>query len=279
MAVAAGTHLLPRTAAGWAALLERALRLRPDELRLPEHFFLNDVRSGHRFSHLEKKITPKRERQNAVLVLLSPSSGVPGGAFQEMCISLTKRTAKLRRHKNQMSFPGGRVDSGETPITAAQRETMEEVGIDASSYDVMGELHTIPGVDDSSIVPIVAVADSALEPRCNSPEEVASIHYVHLSRLLLDSEHTHCRLMKWRSAMFGLPAHFPCFFASASQAVPCGDVLSTQDVPSIPEDAGLFPMLPDDFPGELVWGLTAFIICELLARLSTILMQNHPQEV
>ncbi len=37
-------------------------------------------------------------------------------------ILLTKRNARLTKHAGQVSFPGGRIDAGETPEAAALRE-------------------------------------------------------------------------------------------------------------------------------------------------------------
>ncbi|KEG12205.1 MutT 8-oxo-dGTP pyrophosphohydrolase-like protein [Trypanosoma grayi] len=279
MSVAAGAHFLPRSVVEWTALVRSSLQLRLDQLHLPEHFFYKELGNGRRFSHLQTCAVPRHTRENAVLVLLSPPAGGMENGFREMCITLTKRTDKLRRHGGQISFPGGTVDAGEMPAAAAQRETVEEVGIDALAYDIIGSLHPISTVDGGSCVhPYVAVAASSVAPTCASPDEVASIHYLHLSRLLLDSQHTHCRLIKLRSLTSQNPAHFPCFFASASQTVPSGNVCPTENVPGMPEDEGLAPMLPEDYPGELVWGITAFVLCELLVRLSTALEQMHPKE-
>ena len=41
---------------------------------------------------------------------------------------LTRRSRHLRNHKGEISFPGGRIDPGETPAEAALREAHEEVG-------------------------------------------------------------------------------------------------------------------------------------------------------
>ncbi|RNF23037.1 NUDIX hydrolase [Trypanosoma conorhini] len=280
MAAAGATHLLPRTTSEWVALLKRAMQLRPDELHIPEHFYVRDLHTGSRYSHLWDPLQKQCRREGATLVLLSPPSEFTGGGFQEMCITLTKRTSNLRYHKNQISFPGGGVEHGEAPVAAAQRETMEEVGIGASSYSVIGNLHPSYSLDGGyKVFPVVAVADTAVEPICNCPDEVASIHYLHLSRLLLDSARTHCRLIKWYSSRSPKPAHFPCFFAGSSQSVASGDVCPSQNTPSIPEDGGFLPMLEEDFPGELVWGITSFATCELLMRLAKALALSKPGEI
>ncbi|ORC93189.1 MutT 8-oxo-dGTP pyrophosphohydrolase-like protein [Trypanosoma theileri] len=279
MIATAGVQVLPRTVAEWMTLMRTALQLRLDELPIPEHFYLKRLDTGNRFLPMQMTTSSSshhKRRNSAVLLLLSPPLGSVEGEFQELCITLTKRTTKVRRHKGQMSFPGGTVDDGETNLEAAQRETMEEVGIDASAYSVMGSLHPIISLDGNSYIhPFVAIANSPVSPICQSPNEVTSIHYLHLSRLLLNSEQTHYRLLKYISSSSPVPTHFPCFFASDSQVTYCNEAHPSQNVIPLREDTGLSPLLPVDFPGELVWGLTAFVLCELLVRLSKGLTQTH----
>lgn len=55
-------------------------------------------------------------------------------------VVLTRRSSRLRSHSHQVSFPGGRIDRGETPVQAALREAREEVGLDPATVDVFGEL-------------------------------------------------------------------------------------------------------------------------------------------
>ena len=45
-------------------------------------------------------------------------------------VLLTRRSTELRNHAGQISFPGGRIDPGETEIEAALREAYEEVAPD-----------------------------------------------------------------------------------------------------------------------------------------------------
>ena len=63
----------------------------------------------------------------------------------------------MRTHRGEVSFPGGRLDPGETPVEAALREAHEEVALDPSHVEVIGELdHLATMVSRSVIVPIVA---------------------------------------------------------------------------------------------------------------------------
>ena len=46
-------------------------------------------------------------------------------------VLLTKRSMSVGTHQGQVSFPGGRVDDGESVLDAAVREAHEEVGLDS----------------------------------------------------------------------------------------------------------------------------------------------------
>lgn len=72
-------------------------------------------------------------RQGAVLILLGDDGGSPD-------VLLTQRAANLRSHPGQPAFPGGQVDEGESPETAAVREAVEETGLDSNGVTVLGAL-------------------------------------------------------------------------------------------------------------------------------------------
>lgn len=78
---------------------------------------------------------PQGGRLAAVLVLLADTgrSGDPEVVY-------TRRRDDLATHPGQISFPGGRVDAGETVEQAALREAEEEVGLDRSSVELLGRL-------------------------------------------------------------------------------------------------------------------------------------------
>jgi len=88
-------------------------------------------------------------RPSAVLVgLFESSSGVEA--------ILTRRSQNLTNHRGEISFPGGRLDAGESVLQAALRETQEEIGLSPEDVEVVGELNSMATVvSNSHIVPIV----------------------------------------------------------------------------------------------------------------------------
>jgi len=94
-------------------------------------------------------------RPSAVLVgLFESANGVEA--------ILTRRSQALTNHRGEISFPGGRLENGETAVDAALRETHEEIGIAPSEARIIGELNSMSTVvSNSHIVPIVASYASA----------------------------------------------------------------------------------------------------------------------
>lgn len=116
-------------------------------------------------------------RNSAVLVLLH--DGDEGAE-----VLLTRRAMHLRNHRGEISFPGGRMDPGETPQHTALREGWEEVALDPSSVAVHGELdHMSTVVSQSYIVPVVASIDHRPELVPHAAE-VDRILWVPLADLL-----------------------------------------------------------------------------------------------
>ncbi|HPM78094.1 MAG TPA: CoA pyrophosphatase [bacterium] len=55
----------------------------------------------------------------------------------------TQRTESVEHHKGQISFPGGRLDEGETLAMCALRETHEEIGVQPQDIRLIGRLDDI----------------------------------------------------------------------------------------------------------------------------------------
>jgi 8-oxo-dGTP pyrophosphatase MutT (NUDIX family) len=126
-------------------------------------------------------ITPFPDARNsAVLVVLHEGDRGPELLF-------TRRSMQLRHHRGEVSFPGGRLEPGEGPVDAALREASEEVGLDPSEVEVVGQLTELSTVvSRSHIVPVVArLAGTGGERPALVPQasEVDRILWVELAEL------------------------------------------------------------------------------------------------
>ena len=102
----------------------------------------------------------------------------------EVWVVLTRRSWHLRAHRGEVSFPGGRQDPDETLWETALREAWEEVDLDRSSVERIGELDHLSTVTSRSfIVPYVGVRPGRPELTPNE-HEVDAILHVPLSELL-----------------------------------------------------------------------------------------------
>lgn len=115
-------------------------------------------------------------------------------------VLLTQRTAHLRDHPGQVSFPGGRVEEEDaSPWHTALRESREEIGLDASRVNLLGYLPEYRTATGFRITPVVAEVfpPLLLHP---DPFEVAEIFEVPLD-YLLDPANYQLRAMHYRGAL------------------------------------------------------------------------------
>ncbi|WP_149539815.1 CoA pyrophosphatase [Siccirubricoccus phaeus] len=87
---------------------------------------------------------------------------VPIVTHPEPSILLTLRAARMTSHAGQVSFPGGKIEKGETPEAAALREAAEEVGLDPRLPELLGRLPDQLTGTGFHITPIVALVPPPL---------------------------------------------------------------------------------------------------------------------
>jgi 8-oxo-dGTP pyrophosphatase MutT (NUDIX family) len=141
-------------------------------------------------------------------------------------VVLTRRARHLRTHRGEVSFPGGGEEPGDVDHWAtAVRESVEEVGLDPSGLERLGELDHLRTVSGRSyIVPLVA-ALPARPDLVPDPREVERILHVPLDDLLAPDT--------YREELWGLPQlERPIFFF--------------------------------EVPGDTIWGATAAMLRNLL---------------
>lgn len=166
---------------------------------------------------------------SAVLVALFEEGG-------EARVVLTRRSERLRTHRGQVSFPGGRIDPGEDAVAAAVREAHEEIGLDPGLVRPVGYLaRAFAFSSGAPITPVVAALPGrpALAP---SPAEVDRAFDASLADLAAAFSE------EWWS------------------------------VPDLPR----FPMYFFAVEGETVWGATARMLVDLLTAVLVDGSLHHP---
>ena len=167
---------------------------------------------------------PGPPRPAAVLVPLFEEDG-------ETRVILTRRAAHLRSHTGEVSFPGGRLEDGEEAVAAALREAGEEVGLDPTQVEILGQLAPLTTWSSAALItPFVGVlpARPVLHP---NPAEVEVAFDVALADLMADNVY---REERWAG-------------------------------PDREERSVYFYDLPED----IVWGATARMLTEFLELLMT----------
>ncbi|MEO6042208.1 MAG: CoA pyrophosphatase [Croceibacterium sp.] len=192
-----------------SALFDRLSRLFDEGHGAP----LADQRSDAHFA-------PAELRAAAVLIAVTDR--------HEPGVLLTHRPEGLRAHPGQVAFPGGKLDPGEDAITAALRETHEELGINTSDIRIIGATDPFVTGTGFDVTPVLALIppDLAIMP---NPAEVASWFEAPL-RFLLDPANHRQRTGEWRGAQ----RHY----------------------------------LEIEWHGHRIWGVTAAIIANLSRRLA-----------
>ncbi len=127
----------------------------------------------------------------AVLVPL-----VAHGPDGELNVLLTKRTAHLNDHAGQISFPGGRVDEGDTSrVYTALREAQEEVGLDPDAIEIVGAMPEYLTGTGFVVTPIIGMVGGPIVARPD-PFEVERVFEAPLSFLMNPANHEK-RAVRW----------------------------------------------------------------------------------
>ncbi len=103
-------------------------------------------------------------------------------------VILTQRPETMPSHAGQISFPGGKVEDGETARDGALRETEEEVGITPSQIRILGRLPSFDAVSEYRVTPFVGLIspDAVITP---DPREVADVFETPFSFLMNPANH------------------------------------------------------------------------------------------
>ena len=105
----------------------------------------------------------------------------------EPSLLLTKRTAHLKSHAGQVSFPGGRIDPEDLHAEAAAlREAEEEIALDPAKVEIVGRMNDYVTGTGYVITPVLGLLPPGLT-FSPSPHEVDAVFEFPFS-VLLDPE-------------------------------------------------------------------------------------------
>ncbi|HYQ82368.1 MAG TPA: CoA pyrophosphatase [Anaeromyxobacteraceae bacterium] len=163
----------------------------------------------------------------------------------------TRRTDAVRKHRGEISFPGGHLEPGEDARAAALREASEEVALDSRRVEVAGELDDRPVITRFVVTPVVGLVADPPAAFGREAREVHEVFEVPLSRFLEPGLE---RFEWWH------PSRLPPDLAHR----PLADLGSEE----IDPDSGAYKVYFFDVaPDRVVWGLTARLVRDLLERL------------
>ena len=107
----------------------------------------------------------------------------------ELSVLLTQRTAHLRDHAGQISFPGGRIEADDaSPEAAALREVEEEIGLPPARVDIVGRLDDYETRTGFCVTPVVGIVMAPLRLRLDE-HEVAEAFELALAFILDPANH------------------------------------------------------------------------------------------
>ena len=159
----------------------------------------------------------KSIRKSSVLFLLFRES-------EELYTILIRRPAHMKHHPGQIGLPGGRMEPSDRNVAeTALRETHEELGIDPSLIEILGNLSELfISVSRFLIYPVVGWTGQRPEYTVNT-HEVEKVIFLPLKHLILRP---------------------------------------FSDVTNVETSSGILKVPCIKYDGEIIWGATAMILSE-----------------
>jgi 8-oxo-dGTP pyrophosphatase MutT (NUDIX family) len=175
---------------------------------------------------------PQALRCAAVLIPLVRENG-------EWSVLLTARTEYVEDHKGQVAFPGGACEVADgSPERTALREACEEIGLPDGGVQILGRLADYQTISNYLVTPVVAAVDWPFPLRLQANEV--------------------------RRA-FTIPLSFLSRPGSYSERLPEGAQSGTEI-----RGQKLKLVYFEPWEGEVLWGISARMMLELLQRLGLV---------
>lgn len=124
----------------------------------------------------------KRDGQRRAAVLM------PLVMRKDWQVILTQRPETMPQHPGQISFPGGKVEKGETAQGATLREVEEEIGVPSQDITLLGRLPSFDAVSEFRVTPFIGIIDPGAKI-IPDPHEVADVFETPLTFLMDHDNH------------------------------------------------------------------------------------------
>jgi 8-oxo-dGTP pyrophosphatase MutT (NUDIX family) len=191
------------------------------------------------WGELEANLNTRTRRALNIAEFKRAAVLVPVLLEPEPTLILTQRTSHLPTHKGQIAFPGGKLEPEEDAVIGALREAHEEIRLEPSAVRVLGMLHDVWTPQGFQVTPVLGIVSSqaVIEP---DPSEVARVLLVPIAQLLELAPREDIRLEppvgRWPEGVTGPRAILHYDWNNAGETID-------------------------------IWGMTAFVIHELLELL------------
>ena len=159
----------------------------------------------------------------------------------ELHLLFQVRSNRIRRQPGEISFPGGKIENGETPRQACIRETYEEMGICEEQIEIIGQLDYLLNNTNDIIYPFLGIlSETFIEDIHFSKEEVEEIFTVPL-QYFLDN----------KPEVYDM-----CYKVAADNSFPFHKI---KNGPVYQNRIMTYPVYFYEYEKYIIWGLTANI--------------------
>lgn len=153
------------------------------------------------------------------------------------------RSENLKKQPNEICFPGGKIEEGEDGLTAAIRETTEELSLAAEKIDIIGVSNTLVTPFNSIIYTNIGILR---DYRGTFNNEVREIFTVPLTFLM-----THKPLCHYINVNMHPKEDFPFHLIQNGKDYSWGK--------------GKYPVYFYIYENKIIWGITARIIYDFIS--------------
>ena len=158
------------------------------------------------------------------------------------------RSKNLRTQPSEISFPGGKIENGETPMDAAIRETCEELGTSEDNIEIISQLDLLITHMNLIIHPYVGILNNINHLDINK-DEVDHTFLVPITHLIENK---------------------PKYYKNKLEVIPDDkfpyDIIPNKENYKFQESS--YPVLFYEYKDYVIWGLTARILENFLKVLT-----------